>query len=229
MPTSVKAGIIYVDDSYPSEDATHKKTIQAGVDAAQPGDTIYVYNGTYYENVIVDKTLNLTGENRNTTIVDGNGTGIVIRLTNADYINLTNLGFRNGETGIYIDYPSSNYNNISWNRIYNIFSIEDAYGINGGTFTTFYKNTIYDVSTNGTDRDAIGIAVVSSNTVLCNTVSDVFSSSRFAEGIRIADLNNVSFNDVFNISSNGSDGGGTWEQVPKAIGYSQQTPRIIWH
>jgi pectin methylesterase-like acyl-CoA thioesterase len=37
-------------------------TIQEGVDAANPGDTVFVYNGTYNESIIVSKTINLTGE-----------------------------------------------------------------------------------------------------------------------------------------------------------------------
>ena len=51
----------YVDDDlqdFPYADFTK---IQDAVNIASPRDTIIVYNGTYYENVRVDKTLNLTG------------------------------------------------------------------------------------------------------------------------------------------------------------------------
>jgi hypothetical protein len=74
---------IYVDDdAEPSwYDSTHVKTIQAGIDNVSIGDTVYVYSGTYYENVVVDKTINLVGENRDSTVIDGTGFGDVVQLT----------------------------------------------------------------------------------------------------------------------------------------------------
>jgi len=32
-------------------------TIQEAINAANPGDTVYVRNGTYYENIVVNKTV----------------------------------------------------------------------------------------------------------------------------------------------------------------------------
>jgi len=53
---------IYVLDDYP--------TIQAAVDAASSGDTIIVRDGTYSENVDVNKSLTIQSENRaDSTIV----------------------------------------------------------------------------------------------------------------------------------------------------------------
>ena len=47
--------------------------IQDAVDNASNGDTIFVYNGTYHENVLVSKSLTIIGENKVGTIIDGNG------------------------------------------------------------------------------------------------------------------------------------------------------------
>lgn len=47
--------VIWVPDNY--------TTIQAAIDAAHAGDTIMVRNGTYHENIKVNKTLELIGEN----------------------------------------------------------------------------------------------------------------------------------------------------------------------
>ena len=82
--SSLSAGnTLYVGGS----GAGNYTTIQSAIDAASSGDTVYVYNGIYYENVVVDKTINLTGEDRNTTIIDGGGSGDVVYV-NADDVNV---------------------------------------------------------------------------------------------------------------------------------------------
>ena len=59
----------------PSEYAT----IQLAIDAATNGDTVYVSNGTYVENINYNnKDLYLLGENRDSTIIDGNQNGSVV-------------------------------------------------------------------------------------------------------------------------------------------------------
>jgi parallel beta-helix repeat protein len=45
--------------------------IQEAINAANPEDTIYVHNGTYYENLFINKTISLVGENPEITIIDG--------------------------------------------------------------------------------------------------------------------------------------------------------------
>ena len=59
-PAVGEGSTIYVPSQY--------STIQAAINAASPGDTIYVYNGTYDEQVVINKTLTLQGEG-DTTIV----------------------------------------------------------------------------------------------------------------------------------------------------------------
>ncbi len=57
------------------------KTIQSAINEVYPGYCIYVMNGTYHENVIVNKTVKLIGENPKTTIIDGGGTGDVVTIS----------------------------------------------------------------------------------------------------------------------------------------------------
>ena len=68
---------IYVDDDntegpwYGTIDHPYQY-IQDGVDAANNGDTVYVFNGTYNEDIeIKSKSIELTGEDQNTTIIWG--------------------------------------------------------------------------------------------------------------------------------------------------------------
>jgi parallel beta-helix repeat protein len=80
--------VIYVDDDFnsssPGWQYDHFNVIQDGIDAVAEGGTVYVYNGTYYENVIVNKTIELLGENKESVIIDG------MDLKNTTYISADN-------------------------------------------------------------------------------------------------------------------------------------------
>ena len=69
--------------------------VQDAIDNATAGYTIYVYNGTYYENVVVDKPLSLVGENRDTTVIDGGESDTVVSIT-SDWVNITGFTLTNG-------------------------------------------------------------------------------------------------------------------------------------
>ena len=115
----VSGATIYVDDSG-GKDYT---SIQAAIDNASKGDTIFVYNGIYHEQIIINKTINLTGENKNATIIDGiNGTEeYIIKLT-ADYINISNFTISNCSAPIFgagINLHFSNFSRINNNIFMN--------------------------------------------------------------------------------------------------------------
>lgn len=78
-------------------------TIQEAINANETldGHTIMVDAGVYYENVVLNKTLSLVGENRDFTVIDANGTGngIVIQ---ADYGMVENFTIQNGGFGVVI-------------------------------------------------------------------------------------------------------------------------------
>jgi len=52
--------------------------IQDAINNASDGDTIFVYPGTYYEHLVINKSIFLCGQQVNSTIIDGGGNGTVV-------------------------------------------------------------------------------------------------------------------------------------------------------
>ncbi|MBW9221435.1 right-handed parallel beta-helix repeat-containing protein [Methanothermococcus sp. SCGC AD-155-C09] len=108
---SVYGGTIYVPDDY--------KTIQEAIDAANPGNVIFVRDGVYYENLVIDKSITLRSENGpENCIIDGNNSGDVI-VINADGVTIEGFTVRGDywpDTGIKV---KSNNNTIKNNNISN--------------------------------------------------------------------------------------------------------------
>lgn len=76
--------ILFVGGSKPG----NYTSIQDAIDNATDGDTIFVYNGTYHENIIIHTSVNITGEDKNSTIIDGLNSGDTIRIeTNNVYLS----------------------------------------------------------------------------------------------------------------------------------------------
>lgn len=99
-------------------------SIQEAINDAFNGDTIFVFKNSspYYENVIVNKSIYLIGENKDTTIIDGNGNENVIYIV-ADFVYIRGFTIKNGElefpyAGIQI---RSNYSTIFCNNLENNF------------------------------------------------------------------------------------------------------------
>jgi len=80
---SVISGItLYVGGSGPN----NYTRIQDAIDDAVDGDTVFVYDDSspYYENLVVDSSINLIGEDRNSTVIDGSNSGSVVQITAND-------------------------------------------------------------------------------------------------------------------------------------------------
>jgi parallel beta-helix repeat protein len=94
--------------------------IQEAVNDAKKGDTVFVFSGTYYENVILNKGIDLIGENRHSTVINGEGMGHVIKIT-APYttiseFTITESGRELFDAGLSVESP---HVTISRNNIVN--------------------------------------------------------------------------------------------------------------
>jgi parallel beta-helix repeat protein len=67
--------------------------IQDALDDATDGYRIFVYNGTYDENLIINHRIDLFGEDRSNTIINGNRTTVIT--VNADNVNISHFTITN--------------------------------------------------------------------------------------------------------------------------------------
>jgi parallel beta-helix repeat protein len=76
--------------------------IQDAINDSLDGDKIFVYaySSPYFENIILDKSIDLKGEDKNTTIIDGKGNDIV--LINANYASMSGFTIQNGENAVIL-------------------------------------------------------------------------------------------------------------------------------
>jgi parallel beta-helix repeat protein len=101
--------ILYVDDDniigpWDGSKEYPYQTISGAINKAYEGWTVFVKNGTYTENLVINKTINLDGENPETTIIDGCNNGIVIYVQKPDVrisgFTIQNSGSKRLDSGI---------------------------------------------------------------------------------------------------------------------------------
>lgn len=192
---------LYVGGSGPG----NYTSIQEAIDDAEDGDTIYVYNGTYYENLEVNKSINLMGESKNTTFIDGNKSGHVAIIEASDVI-ISGFTMRNADYSVFgAIFVGSSNNTIRDN----IISDNSMGGI--GMFYSF-NNTITDNIISNNDLYGIALmssydAVISENEFsnnhcgifLYTNNSTIYNNSFSNDGLFVLDplfYNNVSNNTV---------------------------------
>jgi parallel beta-helix repeat protein len=189
QPTKAGPKTWTVDDDGPAD----FHTIQEAIYAASPGDTIYVYNGTYYEHVYLGKLLSVIGENKYATIIDGSEYFNAVGIYYAYGVKLTGFTIRNAEIGIHL---YNSYNNTIVNNIVTDITVIGPYSgggivLEGSYNNTVAENTISSTSTengirlnaydniirnntvSGTSAPGIQLEDYShDNIIICNTISD---------------------------------------------------------
>ena len=132
--------IIYVDDSGGAD----YTTIQEAINNANPGDTIYVYNGSYNEALNVNKKVDLIGESNIDVLIDGSGNGHAVNI-NSDYVNFSNFSVQ--------DYDTDNIGIVINNEFSRIFNNRILYTSSNGIIAQGNNNyifgNIFDANANG--------------------------------------------------------------------------------
>ncbi|MCK4614099.1 MAG: right-handed parallel beta-helix repeat-containing protein, partial [Thermoplasmata archaeon] len=153
------------DDAPPGGDGSRERPfnrIQDAIDAAEEGATIYVWDGTYYENVMVNKSVSLIGNGSELTVIDGGGSGDVVRIT-ADWVKLSGfcvIGSGDPYAGIMVN---SDYNHIFKNNCSNC-----KYGIK---LISSNHNTLSNNSLSMNYRDGIRFQDSNYNTITNSTIT----------------------------------------------------------
>ena len=178
------AATIYVPNDYSS--------IQMAVDAANSGDTVVLRDGTYTENVNINKDhLTLRSENgAKTTVVEAaNAKDETFEVT-ADYVTIQGFTIRGGSRGIFLD--GAEYCNIFGNITFN--NSRCGIYLYRASNNSLKGNTASDNSENG-----IYLLESSYNTLSRNTAPN----NRCGIHLRCSSHNNLTDNDA---SSNSTDG-----------------------
>jgi len=150
--TTLDGKTLYVGGSGPG----NYSTIQEAIDNATDGDTVFVYNGTYgsaHHRININKSINLIGENKVNTIINGSGiwvnvsevliSGFTLQNSSgigtmfSNNITITSNIFRKNNYGGIIIYYSNN-NTITNNSFFNC-----------GLVLWGYQNLVYNNTVNG--------------------------------------------------------------------------------
>ena len=180
--------ILYVGGSGPG----NYSKIQDAINDSSDGDTVYVYNDSspYYENAVVDKSIVLIGEDKNSTVINGGGIGDVIYVS-VDNVEFSNFNIQNSgedwfnDAGIQLH--SSNTiieENIIQNNNYGIFLKE----YNGSNNLITNNDILFN------DNTGIRFRWYFHN----NTISDnlIFSNGIYGISIGSSNNNNILHNKI---------------------------------
>lgn len=147
------------------------------------GHTIFVEEGTYHEHVVVDRSLTLIGENKSTTIIDGDNFSNVVYLSLVENVSISGFTIQNSgstfnDNGILIFYLSNItvYDNIitEADGVRSISSINTKISNNSitdnrhrGIYLTTSSHNI--ISGNNLTRNIVGVILYQSHN---STLSD---------------------------------------------------------
>lgn len=139
-------------------------TIQEAINQANPGDTIQVSSGTYQENLFINKTLTLIGEDKNNTILEGSGCGNAVIQANLTTVNISGFTIKGGSNGIWLEKCSGSVINGN-----NVNATDRSIWLHYSHNNTVSDNTVMG---NFSWRGIVLCGQSSNNTIIRNTIKD---------------------------------------------------------
>ncbi|MCD6481346.1 MAG: right-handed parallel beta-helix repeat-containing protein [Thermoplasmata archaeon] len=112
-------------------------SIQDAVNAVASGGTVYVWNGTYNENIDVTKSVSIIGNESASCIVKAADNADSVFWVNADQVTISGLNITGGSRGVLLR-SDTDYCNVSNNILYNNGWGIGVFGIIGGSTTLSY-------------------------------------------------------------------------------------------
>jgi hypothetical protein len=146
--------------------------IQDAIDNTSDGDVIFVYSGDYFENIVIDKSISLVGEDAESTVIIGLFERNVVRVT-SDNVYISNLSIiqnYNEHYDIYLIYFENSDNSIIENTFLNgqINQSKNFFNVTNSNGIMVSKSNNFKILNNNLINNKNAIDVYSSNNVLIN-------------------------------------------------------------
>jgi parallel beta-helix repeat protein len=149
---------LYVGGSGPN----NYTKIQDAINDSNNGDTVFVYNGTYYEFVLINKQITLRGEDKNNTIIEGSGTPYIAVFHVYSAIKISNFTIRNTPDHSGFSLHSSN-STITNCILYNLHNGIYVYSDNNSIINCQFYNNFVGISINTGNNNEISYCQCYSN------------------------------------------------------------------
>jgi len=206
--TSHDGNTLYVGGSGPG----NYTKIQDAIDNSSNGDFVFVYNGTYYESIIINKSINLIGEDKESTIIVNFWweENYIVNIT-ADKVKLSGFtiltsGYNSFAYVTLVIIHSSN-NNISDNKIGGY--IDDWWERDGITLSSLSNNNTLIRNNISYNRIAIYLIQSNDNVIVGNNFShhsvcitpyssnnNTISNNNLIDNVHGIILSNSSYNSI---------------------------------
>ena len=198
----------YVDDDYnestPGWQTDHFNFIQDAINVSSAGEKIVVYAGCYNETLTISHKLDVFGEGKSITTIDGKNNGTVITIS-AAYVNISSFTIKNsGNSQIDWLIDTTAGNTIITDNILTL-------GRNAIILNNSDDNIIYDNDINNNSGYGLYLSQSDTNQITYNTVDNnkngifLYSSSSNTitnnPSIKNNDINGIFLNETSNLNN----------------------------